>query len=295
MQIHLPSSRMFAGSVRGRRGGRLAAELGGTSRSAMLMQNPPTCCKRHTARIGAAFLVFLGQAFGSGCGSGDTPGPGAGTADGNGGAATDAALAAVAGSLGSTCESDADCGGGLSCREDFQDYRAHRQCTEGCITDTDCSGAFGDAVCVDASFCAKACSTAADCPTGTICKPAGWCERSGPGSGVPYCLGSIAPCLGRDASECSITPGCFIDEACTGTSIGCNTRTVPCNNGCTWDIGFSECRGTRYPCASFTGDECSPTLNCFLEQDCLGEPMLTCADTPVSLCSNQPGCSIVTG
>jgi len=140
-----------------------------------------------------------------------------------------ACLAAACGSLtesgpldgiGDPCDKSSDCVKGLECHEDTFAYAMHRQCTAPCSSHRDCSTQFGgDAYCLGGGVCAAQCTADADCPQLSVCNDIGWCQRTGPGSGNPYCGGTPTPCEVLTFDECS-SLGCDrVDGECTGVPL----------------------------------------------------------------------------
>src|SRR5947207_5082114 len=97
-------------------------------------------------------------------------------------------------SLGIACDTISDCGEGLSCHVDGTTFIVDGQCTASCRQDSDCSPYGTHVMCIGAGLCVATCSADSECPARTRCGEAGWCERTGPGSGKPYCSGTATPC-----------------------------------------------------------------------------------------------------
>ena len=85
--------------------------------------------------------------------------------------------AANARSLGGACAGTRDCRAGTHCIE--SDGVLTGQCSAACVDSSSCAEAFGEpALCLGNDLCARACTQATDCPSGTTCNVYGWCERA---------------------------------------------------------------------------------------------------------------------
>jgi hypothetical protein len=201
------------------------------------------------------------------------------------------------GKIGKPCETSADCPMGLTCHEDT-DYIAHLQCTVRCESETTCEEVEPGSFCIGANVCVHRCETNADCGPKTRCGTAGWCERTGPGSGVPYCGGVATPCSLLSDFECGAASGCRDDSECSGSARSCsaNFDRYSCEDtaGCYWS-GLSErCDGSPHPCSTLlTSLSCNRQSGCIWSGGCGGTPR-SCDATLTALCTNQPGCRIVT-
>ena len=196
--------------------------------------------------------------------------------------------------IGKPCEADADCPSGLSCHTD-QDYISHLQCTTYCNSSDTCEAMQPGSFCIGANVCVRECTTDADCGPKTRCGDAGWCERTGPGSGVPYCGGFATPCGLLTDLTCLSSFGCHDDSECRGVAESCYSQfsSYACNSqdGCSWSTYADDCSGSAHSCSSYSyRSGCDSQQGCSWSANCTGTPQ-ACEDTPVSLCSSQPGCS----
>lgn len=197
--------------------------------------------------------------------------------------------------FGKPCETSADCPSGLFCNMD-SDYLAHKQCTMSCDDSPACDAAEKGAFCIGKHVCVHACETDADCGPKTICGSAGWCERTGPGSGVPYCAGIATPCALLDDLTCTSSSGCRDDSRCGGVAESCYSQfdSFSCNDvdGCYWSS--NSCSGSSHACSSISlRYSCTDQPGCRWNQDCTGTAR-SCDQIFTALCSTQPGCSLVT-
>ncbi|HET7545110.1 MAG TPA: hypothetical protein VFK05_34835 [Polyangiaceae bacterium] len=219
---------------------------------------------------------------------------GTGGSGGTGGGATTTATA-----LGAPCDADADCKPGLTCHYSASDYIAHRQCAAACNSSDECVAKFGaDSMCIGAHICVQRCIPSTTCPAKSRCNDNGWCERSGPGSGVPYCAGAATPCSLLTSLECIGATGCSDDSHCAGVSTSCYSEytSYSCTSqeGCYWSTSSKSCSGSSYSCSSMPGSgTCALQDGCYWTGGCSGTPR-SCEDQYPSLCSNQPGCSLRT-
>lgn len=227
---------------------------------------------------------------GSGGRAGSPPQAGsAGTSGGSGPAST------VNPTIGKPCEVSSDCAPGLSCRFDT-DYIAHKQCTTSCDVEATCLAVEPNSFCIGANVCVHACQSSADCPAKTLCNDNGWCERTGPGSGVPYCGGFATPCeLLVDDLQCIAALGCSDDSSCSGVAQSCYSQfdSFSCSSqdGCNWSSVLESCSGSAHSCSSYSFDfQCDSQAGCYFTPGCAGVAR-SCSEIPVALCSNQPGCS----
>lgn len=197
------------------------------------------------------------------------------------------------------CSLDSDCAAPLFCRFDSADYIAAQQCTKACNSDEECSAALGkDSFCIGARICVHACKSDADCVAKTHCNDSRWCERGGPGSGLPYCAGIATPCSALSDLECISARGCTNDAACSGSAHSCYSQidSYSCTSiqGCYWSSSSKSCSGSARSCSSQSGSfSCANQPGCYWSGGCKGVPD-SCAEQLVSLCSNQPGCSLRT-
>lgn len=203
---------------------------------------------------------------------------------------------AVARGVGSPCESDADCGTPLTCRDDAIDYIAHKQCTMPCDASSECEAEFGaSSFCIGVNVCVFACDSDDDCLPKTRCNSAGWCERGGPGSGIPYCGGEATPCSSLAPVDCVSAGGCMLDSGCTGTPLSCleytNQDLCARHQGCSWSS--SSCGGSARSCNLFSASStCTTQDGCTWEDRCSGAPD-PCESILVQFCTTQPGCVLL--
>lgn len=201
----------------------------------------------------------------------------------------------VAGSLGTACESDADCKSPLLCHSDTLDYIGHKQCTTPCSTSDSCAASFGDSsFCIGAGICVRSCLVDSDCTKLTLCSDAGWCKRGGPGSGIPTCAGAATPCSLLSSFTCLDSMGCSDSSSCTGVSSSCYSQyssyTCSSQSGCYWSSSSSSCSGSSYSCSSLYGSgTCALQSGCSWHQSCTGVP-LSCDVFTAATCDSQPGC-----
>jgi hypothetical protein len=236
-----------------------------------------------------------GEAGGSDTGGSDAGGTSA-TGGTSGTAGASGSGGAVARGVGSPCESDADCDAPLSCRDDSIDYIAHKQCTMPCAVGGDCEAELGaNTLCIGAEICVFSCGSDADCLPKTRCNSAGWCERGGPGSGIPYCGGEATPCTSLEPLDCVSSGGCTLESGCSGMPRGCSAYTSQdlCarHQGCSWIS--NSCGGSARSCDLFSASStCSTQDGCAWEDRCDGmaDP---CESIFVQLCTAQPGCMLL--
>jgi hypothetical protein len=199
--------------------------------------------------------------------------------------------------IGKPCETSADCPTGLSCRMD-PDYIAHKQCTLSCDDAATCEAVEKGSFCIGANVCVHACEAPTDCGAKTLCGSSGWCERTGPGSGVPYCGGFPTPCSLLTDFTCTSSSGCHDDSRCNGVAESCYSQfdSFSCNDvdGCYWSSVSEQCSGSANSCSGFSlRSSCESQPGCNWSSSCSGVPR-GCDETFAALCSTQPGCSLVT-
>ncbi|HWZ91893.1 MAG TPA: hypothetical protein VNW92_23680 [Polyangiaceae bacterium] len=219
-------------------------------------------------------------------------------------------MAGTGGSVGSTtlppargvstpCSLDTDCASPLSCHFDTTDYIADQQCTKTCNSDDECTSTLGkDSFCIGAQVCVHACKSDADCVAKTHCNDSGWCERGGPGSGIPYCAGTPTPCSLLSDLQCLGSEGCTDNAACSGVPSSCYSQfdSYSCSSlhGCYWSTYSMDCTGSAESCSSQFGSlSCADQRGCYWTGGCTGVAA-SCEKQFVSLCTNQPGCSLHT-
>jgi hypothetical protein len=207
--------------------------------------------------------------------------------------------AALNGGVGQVCKTGTECQAGLTCHTDSVDWIAHQQCASTCESDADCTTHFGaHTMCIGAHLCVSKCLDNADCPTGTQCSDNGWCEHTGPGSGVPKCAGSPTPCSLLSDTACSTTLGCLAEGQCSGVGGSCSSQfdSYSCEKlGCYWSSSSSSCSGFATPCSSNTSDfACTSQTGCTWTRSCSGAPIAkSCEKEPAALCKYTAGCSLV--
>lgn len=199
--------------------------------------------------------------------------------------------------IGKPCETSADCPTGLTCHMD-PDYIAHKQCTLSCDDGATCEAVESGSFCIGAKVCVHACNTQADCGPKTRCGSSGWCERTGPGSGVPYCGGAATPCSLLTDFTCTSSSGCHDDSQCSGVAESCYSQysSFSCNgvDGCYWSSSSEQCSGSSHSCSGFSlRSSCESQPGCSWSARCSGTPR-SCDEMLTALCSTQPGCGLVT-
>jgi len=234
---------------------------------------------------------------GAGTGSGGAPNSGAAGSSGSAAhAGSSGSLPPVKG-LSSPCETSADCASGLTCHSSPDDYIAHKQCSKYCASEAECTSTLGaDSTCIGANICVHTCKRDADCVAKTHCNSNGWCERSGPGSGVPYCAGTATPCSLLSDITCIGARGCTDDSRCSGSPSSCYSQysSYSCTDldGCYWNTSSKSCSGSARSCSSFNSElSCEFQEGCRWTGGCTGIPN-SCASQYPSLCSTQPGCRL---
>jgi len=201
--------------------------------------------------------------------------------------------------VSSPCETSDDCASGLTCHLSPDDYVAHKQCSKYCASEEECTSTLGaDSFCIGGHICVHACKSNADCVARTHCNANGWCERSGPGSGVPYCTGSATPCSLLTDLTCISARGCSDDSRCSGSPSSCYSRydSYSCTNqdGCYWSTSSKSCSGSAHSCSGYSGEfSCETQEGCRWTGGCTGIPN-SCASQYPSLCNTQPGCFLAT-
>jgi len=216
----------------------------------------------------------------------------AGSTAGVGGSAP---IGTTAATIGQPCETSSDCAKGLACHLDPSDYIGHKQCTLSCNADSDCLSVEKNSFCIGAHICVHACATAAACPDKSQCGVAGWCERTGPGSGVPFCDGVATPCSLLGGLQCGSSLGCHDDSRCGGVAESCYSQfdSYSCSSqdGCYWSSLSKNCSGSARSCSGYASSfSCESQDGCYFTARCAGTAR-SCRDVPVALCGTQPGCS----
>lgn len=197
------------------------------------------------------------------------------------------------------CEASDDCAPGLSCHMSPVDYVAHKQCGKYCESDEECTATLGaDSSCIGANVCVHQCKSDADCVARTHCNANHWCERSGPGSGVPYCAGTATPCSLLSDVDCYSGRGCRNDAMCSGSPPSCYSQfdSYSCTkiDGCSWSTSGKSCSGSARSCSGYLGElSCEFQQGCHWIGGCNGVPD-PCVSQYPSLCEAQPGCYLKT-
>lgn len=203
------------------------------------------------------------------------------------------------GSLGTPCDVNSDCQAPLFCNVDDVDYIGHKQCTITCSGSETCTTSFGnDSFCVGAGFCVRSCTEDSDCPSLTRCGGGAWCDRGGPGSGVPTCTGYATSCALLGGTSCLTAFGCKDASRCSGISSSCYSKyssyTCSSQEGCYWSAVTSNCSGSSSSCSTMLSSlSCTYQDGCSWLSNCTGVPD-ACDTFPPSLCENQPGCYLLT-
>lgn len=197
--------------------------------------------------------------------------------------------------LGEPCSQTADCGESQTCHKDTVDYLANGQCAKSCESSEECEAQFGkSSMCIGAGICVQECKEAADCPEKTKCNNSGWCERSGKGSGNPYCTGTPLPCSLQ--SSC-LSSGCYTDGECTGIPSTCSYKSqYSCSEtlGCSWSYSQDKCTGSAYPCSSMFSMSTCMQQGCIWQDKCAGVVTTRCDDLSYGLCKFTEGCITTT-
>ena len=256
-----------------------------------------------------AGAIPLGDSGSGGAASGGSAGQGTsavgGTQSGGGGRSgtqsggSGGSGTPTARSIGAPCDIDSDCNSPLVCHFDATDYIVHRQCTTPCDSDAACTGTGNhDSHCIGANLCVRNCQTDLDCAPKTHCNDFGWCERSGPGSGNPYCAGAPTACALLSDATCGFTDGCLDNSKCSGIADGCYVQfsSYSCisQQGCYWSSSSSSCSGAAESCNLMSGSySCVSQQGCFWSGGCTGVAQ-PCSQQLISDCSIQPGCSLTT-
>lgn len=157
---------------------------------------------------------------------------------GSGGGAGGSSSGTLNGGLGQVCDADSQCAAELYCNVDTQDWILHRQCSTYCDSSDECKAKFGSHTsCIGANLCVSDCLDDSDCPPNTHCGDFGWCEHTGPGSGVPECTGTPTPCSLLDSTQC-IVSGCDWNTSCSGTPTESSCQGIHANL-CEYTAGCS--------------------------------------------------------
>ncbi len=198
------------------------------------------------------------------------------------------------GGIGRACETDANCKAGLFCHESA-DYIGHKQCTMACGDSETCQDHTAGTFCIGANICVQSCTTGTECPSLTRCNEASWCERGGPGSGVPECAGSATLCSLLPSGQCRAL-GCRSNDKCEGFSTGCYSlfSSFSCSSqqGCYWSSSSRDCSGVARSCSGFASDVgCTGQAGCSWSEQCTGVAE-SCETLSLNQCALQPGCYI---
>jgi len=251
-----------------------------------------------------------GNAAGNNAGGSNAGGSNAGGTSSGGSHVGGGSTVGAGGSVGGTtlppargvstpCSLDSDCALPLTCHFDTADYIADQQCTKTCNSDDECTSTLGkDSFCIGARICVHACKSDTDCLAKTHCNNSGWCERGGPGSGLPYCAGTATPCSLLSDLQCTGSQGCVDNAKCGGIASSCYSQfdSYSCSSirGCYWSTYSKSCSGSAQSCSSQYGSSsCASQRGCYWSGGCTGVAD-SCEKRFVSLCSNQPGCSLRT-
>jgi len=238
----------------------------------------------------------------SGAGGANAGGSSAGGKSGSSGSAAGSSGAGgppVAMGVGAPCSGSADCTSPLSCHFDSADYIAHMQCAVSCSDSETCAQQFGaGSFCIGAHICVRGCKSDLDCASKTHCNSAGWCERTGPGSGVPYCAGYPTSCSLLSDLECIGAYGCTDNSECAGVSTSCyslfDSFSCSSQDGCYWSTSTKSCSGSSYSCHSYSSElSCEYQEGCYWTGGCTGVPE-PCEKKSIYSCANQPGCQLRT-
>lgn len=199
--------------------------------------------------------------------------------------------------LGKVCDTDADCPSGLSCHLDTSDWIAHRQCSTYCDQSEECEGKWPASMCIGANLCVATCTTDGDCPSPTVCGSNGWCENTGPGSGVPKCAGTPTPCSLLTDLQCAGALGCLSTGDCSGSPGSCSfqSSSYSCSKiqGCYWSSSSSSCSGSASPCSFFLSQlSCNDQTGCYWSGGCTGTAAASCDGISANLCQYTPGCAL---
>jgi hypothetical protein len=203
--------------------------------------------------------------------------------------------------LGAICTSDDDCTSGLTCHIDTTDYVAHHLCTQVCISSEACVAEFGEGTfCIGDNLCVVECLTDDDCVSGTVCNRYGWCERGGPGSGMPICKGAVTSCYSiADEGDC-ISASCTWEGECSGVSESCYNQlsSFACGelDGCYWNSSSEYCSGVSESCYSYSSStSCIFQSGCDWSGECSGtSEFASCEEAGTIYCEFIPGCSLTT-
>ena len=221
-----------------------------------------------------------------------------GGSTGVGGSKASTLTTVLKGSLGTTCEADSDCQSPLTCHIDNIDYIGHKQCATSCSSSDSCKTTYGEnSFCIGAGICVRGCKTDTDCPNLTECGMGAWCQRGGPGSGIPKCSGSATFCSLLSHSTCYTSLGCTDDSKCTGSSTSCYTyySSYSCTSqeGCYWSSISKSCSGVSTSCYTMsTSVSCEYQEGCSWSDSCTGVPF-ACDTMTRGTCESQPGCYLI--
>jgi hypothetical protein len=214
--------------------------------------------------------------------------------------------------LGRLCTTSSDCASDSICQSDKVDYIADGLCTSSCTSDSDCSARYGaPSVCLDTHVCAVACSNdSSKCPRGTVCTTRTkclsstvcttyvWCQRGGPGSGVPICTGTVASCSTITREDQCGAASCGWSGNCFDAQVPCQTysNVDDCNNhGCKWYSSDNTCSVYDACSKKTTQSSCTnPFMNCQWSAQCIGDNSYIdgCGAYTVSRCTSVLGCQV---
>ena len=199
--------------------------------------------------------------------------------------------------IGTACETGLDCSTTLECHVDPVQHIADGQCTAPCHASEDCRTFGAHTMCIGARICVATCADDTDCPARTRCGDAGWCERTGPGSGRQSCSGMPTPCAMLPSAQCSTVDGCRDTSSCSGTSFDCSSLTdiksCVVQQGCDWSFSTNTCGGAAEACSALQYDfECRDQRGCTWTSACSGTGSPDCSSKSPALCDLTPGCAL---
>jgi hypothetical protein len=182
---------------------------------------------------------------------------------------------------------------------DNTQYSAYQLCSAWCKDDADCMARFGaNTLCAPGSVCLKTCHTNNDCISGTICNSKGYCERGGPGSGVPLCTGTLGSCAEQVTSPPCRDLGCQWSGGCVGTADQCSANYTMAKclalRGCSWNTNIPACIGASYLCGNLGSEsDCQEQAGCSWTGTCSGTSQpKQCSDINQFYCPEYAGCSL---
>lgn len=176
------------------------------------------------------------------------------------------------------CTSDRQCHANQFCNPDTRACQDTRAFCQSCKAEIECGGGnhcLADSTLVN-SFCAKGCTTTADCPNGTVCEAAGGDHQ----------------CLPKPGTTCATFTGCVPDAL---TSCNGNGDCVAAGTDQVCDVGSGLCRARLQICP--LGTVCDPAHrvcvnSCSIDRDC-ADATLACVNhfcQPVAQCTSDSNC-----